>query len=113
MNTDEMLKYKALSLKAQIHNQAGSDLVDSVINSHPEQMKAAMRNICAFISPELFQRVEVLCTNLSISKRQVIEMALNDFMQKADKIIDEVDPFADICLDEAGLPVGSREVEGE
>jgi uncharacterized membrane protein (DUF373 family) len=112
MNTIQTLQFKALSLKATIDNQFGSDLVDHFIDKNPEEIKKAMRNICAFISPELFERVEVMCSNLSISKRQVVEMALNDFMEKADKVIDDIDPFANVALSGSGEPIATRSVEG-
>jgi len=112
MNTEETLKFKALALKAEIENESGRDLLDHFIDKNPEAIKKAMRNICAFISPELFKSVEVLCDNLRISKRQVVEMALIDFMSKADQIMKEVDPFANVATDEDGRPLGS-EVEGE
>jgi predicted transcriptional regulator YheO len=107
MKTNETLKLKALQLKAQLDNEFGSDLVDSLVASNPEMATKAMRNICAFISPDLFEQIETLCTNLSLSKRQVVEMALIDFMEKANQIMQEVNPFEHIDLQSA------REAEGE
>jgi nucleoside 2-deoxyribosyltransferase len=40
-----------------------------------------------------FDRLESLCTLLDLSKREVINMALNEFFVKADAIVAEVDPF--------------------
>jgi uncharacterized membrane protein (DUF373 family) len=112
MNTEQTLKLKALTLKATIQNQVGSDLVDNFIETHPNEMKKSLRNICAFITPELFGEVEQLCNNLSISKRQVVEMALIDFMKKANEVIAEVDPFEGLPTDPKGQPVGA-EGQGE
>lgn len=113
MKTDDLLKFKALSLKASLHNQFGSDLVDLAIDKNPEAIKKSLRNICAFISPELFAEVESVCNNLSLSKRQVVEMALLDFMKKVDSIMDEIDPFEGIATDEHGNPVGGKRVISE
>jgi Tfp pilus assembly pilus retraction ATPase PilT len=111
MKTDEILTLKALQLKSTLHNQNGSDLVDRLIEGAPEEVKKSLRNICAFISPELFEKVEIVCNNLEMSKRQVVEMALLDFMQKVDSIMDKVGPFDDLITDDKGQPVSStREI---
>ncbi len=113
MKTDEILTLKALQLKSTISGRGNADLVDHVIAANPDEIKKSLRNICAFIAPQLFERVETVCSNLQMSKRQVVEMALIDFMDKVDSIMDKVDPFDGIATDEDGKPVGSRlEVEG-
>lgn len=89
MNTDEILTLQALKFK-QLHVQGHSlpaDLVERLIDQQPE-VKAKMRNICAFIDPSLFEKVENLCGILDLSKRQFVEMALLDFVQKAGATID-------------------------
>ena len=93
MNTNDILLLKALQLKQSIEGDQSSDLIDHILEQNPQATKEAMRNICAFISPQLFKQVEDICNNLSLSKRQVVEMALIDFMEKADKVIDQVNPF--------------------
>lgn len=115
MKTDELLTLKALQLKSSIYGgTSGSDLVDSVLSKNPEIAKEAMRNICAFISPELFQKVEIVCANLEMSKRQVVELALIDFMEKVDSIMEKINPFEGLNTDDQGQPVSSsRQVEGE
>lgn len=92
MNTDEILTLQALKFK-QLHVQGHSlpaDFVEQLIDQHPE-VKAKMRNICAFIDPSLFEKVENLCGILDLSKRQFVEMALQDFVQKAGATIDRFD----------------------
>jgi len=101
MNTDEILTLKALQLKSTISGSGNSDLVDHVIAAHPDEMKKSLRNICAFITPQLFERVESVCSNLQMSKRQVVEMALVDFMDKVDSIMTKVDPFEGVCMDDS------------
>lgn len=112
MKTDEILTLKALQLKSTISGRGNSDLVDHVIASNPDDIKKSLRNICAFISPELFERVETVCTNLEMPKRQIVEMALIDFIDKVDLIMDKVDPFESVVTDESGRPVMSP-VEGD
>jgi len=94
MNTFDTLTLKALQLKQTINGGSlGSDMVDHLIEKNPEATKEAMRNICAFISTELFAEVEQICTNLSFSKRQLIEMALIDIIAKAHEIMDSYNVF--------------------
>lgn len=97
MRTDETLLLQALKIKELTHkgfsSPNGVDLVDRLIESNPEEAKKSMRNICAFISPQLFDDVNGLSNVLELSKRQIVEMALLDFIEKAHKIIKEVDPF--------------------
>lgn len=97
MRTDETLLLQALKVKQlTTRGYSGPDsLLDRVLESNPEEAKKSMRNICAFISPELFDDVNGLSNVLELSKRQIVEMALLDFMEKAHKIIKEVDPFPD------------------
>lgn len=96
MNSSDTIRLHALQLKKQIsgHGISGTFL-DAVLAQNPEATAKAMRNICALISPELFQKIEEFCKALELSKREVVEMALIDFMEKAKKIMDEVDPFED------------------
>jgi len=94
MRTDEtvllqVLKFKQLQTKG---HSLGDDLIGRMIESDPE-VKQKLRNICAFISPELFEKIESLSNFLELSKREIVEMALQDFVEKANKIVRDVDPF--------------------
>jgi len=94
MNSTETLRLQALKLK-QLHtngNDFSDALVDELIKQNPTETPP-LRNICAFISPVLFDEIEGLCSTLSISKRRFVEMALIDLMAKANSIVEEVQPF--------------------
>ena len=94
MNSNETLRLQALKLK-QLHtngNDFSDALVDELIKQNPTE-NPPLRNICAFISPVLFDEIEGLCSMLSISKRRFVEMALVDLMAKANGIVEEVQPF--------------------
>ena len=94
MRTDDTLRLQALKLKElNTRGYSGGDLIEQLLEANPEQAKAKMRNICAFITPEMFDQVEGVCNLLSLSKRQVIEMALTDFLEKADKIVEDTGAF--------------------
>jgi len=95
MTPSETLQLQALKLK-QLHTRGSSTpgaLLDEVIRQNPDEAKAQLRNICALISPQLFEKVENLCSTLDLSKREFVEMALVEFVELAEKVLREVDPF--------------------
>jgi len=92
MKTNELLTLQALKLKQLNtvgHTMSGA-LVDRMIDSSPEA-KEKLRNICAFITPKLFEDIENLCGILDLSKRQFVEMALRDLVEKAEATLSELD----------------------
>jgi hypothetical protein len=93
MKTIDTLTLKALELKQTIEgiSPLTDHLLDKALQANPEQKE--LRNICAFISSDLFAKVEQTCINLSLSKRQLIEMALIDIIEKANEIIERHDVF--------------------
>lgn len=97
MNFHETIQLKALELK-QLHTQGSTDnlhehLLDLALKTPEGQ--AVTRNICAHISVELFKRVEDCCSLLSLSKRQFVEMALKEALDRAESIVADVDPFVE------------------
>lgn len=93
MKTTDLLTLKALQLKQSIEGTVNSEVLDQLLMVHPEMTKDSMRNICAFITIDLFSKVEQTCTNLGLSKRQLIEMALIDIIAKADEIMTRHEVF--------------------
>lgn len=93
MKTEETLLLQALKLK-QLGDHGHSldgDIVEDMALSNTEATKNSMRNICAFITVPLFDDVTNVCQILSLSKRQIVEMALIDVMEKAHKIINDTE----------------------
>ena len=90
MKSEEMLMLQALKLK-KLNSKGydGPDLVDQLILQNPEATKEKLRNICAFISPELFADIDSLCGLLDLSKREFVEMALIDLVAKAHAVIEQ------------------------
>ena len=89
MNFDEAIRYKALSLKATISGNNTSDIFDHLLTDETP----TTRNICAIISTTLFDNVENVTNLLSMSKRQFVEHALIEAVEKANSIINEVNPM--------------------
>jgi hypothetical protein len=95
MTPSETLKLQALKLK-QLNTRGTSlpgALLDEAIRQNPE-IKTQLRNICALISPELFDKVENLANVLDLSKREFVEMALIEFVQHSENVLAEIDPFS-------------------
>jgi hypothetical protein len=94
MNFNETIQLQALRLKQSFQ---GSDpqLIDHFIEEAARQNPQAlpMKNICAFVSQDLFDRVNACCDQLSLSKRRFVEMALIEALDRAETIVAEVNPF--------------------
>lgn len=95
MNFHETIQLQALRLK-QLNTQG----MDSKLQEHffEQAVKqnapgVPLKNICAHISQELFDNVDSTCRMLEISKRQFVEMALIEALNKAEAIVAEIDPF--------------------
>jgi hypothetical protein len=91
MKSSEIVTLQLLKFK-ELHQNSNASLVDAVLSQNPE-VKESLRNICALISPELFNQVEEAASMLDISKRLIVEMALIDFMEKVKGLVEEVNPF--------------------
>ena len=90
MKSEEMLMLQALKLK-KLNSKGfdGPDLVEQLILQNPDAAKEKLRNICAFISPDLFSEIDSLCNLLDLSKREFVEMALVDLVAKAQAVIQQ------------------------
>jgi hypothetical protein len=116
MTPSETIRLQALKLKELNHRGSSHPglLMDSMLAQNAE-IKSSLRNICALISPELFQRVENLCDLLELSKREFVEDALVEFCKLTESIVAEVDPFVhedfvpDVAAVPAPLAIGSKE----
>lgn len=97
MNTNDTLLLQALKLKQlSTGSSLPGDPVEQIALGNPDFIKDKMRNICAFVSVEMFGEVDEICQILSLSKRQFVEMALIDLLEKAYKTLDETGAFKSI-----------------
>lgn len=93
MKTTELLQLQALKLKQELFQQ---DPLTDVDESAPAWKTAVYdvagesRNVCAMLPLPLFEEVQRLSGLLSISKRRIIEMALCDFAETANKALSDV-----------------------
>ena len=96
MNSIDTLTLKALELKRSIYGSTNGHMLDHLLEANPKSRDESMRNICAFIHKDLFASVEELCTNLDLSKREFVEMAIIDLIAKAKEIMTRHDVFEGI-----------------
>lgn len=95
MRFDELVRMKALQLKAVHSGQTAMEAFGEEQLALPEVAKELkLRQVCAMVTPAMFDKVEATCELLSISKRQFITEALVEAIQKAEEIVADVDPFA-------------------
>jgi hypothetical protein len=93
MNSREILILKTLQFK-QLHvygNTLGGDIIDTVLDQNPEKADELTKNVCARVPLQLAQEMEQVGDMLDLNKREIITMALNDFMDKARAVMDEFD----------------------
>ena len=89
MNSRETLILKTLQCKA-LHNGAdNARFVDHLLDQNPEQADAITKNVCARIPLQLAQEMETVGNMLDLNKREIITMAIVDFLEKAKGVMDE------------------------
>lgn len=94
MTPSQTIQLQALKLKATIEGSHPT-IIDAVLENpaNKEEVKKDFRNVCALIHHTQFDDLENLCNLLDLSKREVISMALNQFLPMANAIVNEVNPF--------------------
>lgn len=93
MNTRETLILQALKAK-ELHTGSGNgQFVDELFASNPETADELTKNVCARLPLQLVEEMEGLGGLLQINKREMITMALIDFMAKAKGTLDEFDAW--------------------
>ena len=92
MNTRETLILKTLQSKAL---QAGADngFIDVLLSQNPEQADQLTKNVCARIPIELARDMEGLGALLDLNKREIITLAIRDFLDKANDTLTEFDAW--------------------
>jgi hypothetical protein len=85
-NFDEFVLYRALALKFSGSHNLGS-LPDEALDT------ARFRNVCAKMHPDLVDRLDSVISLLGVSKRDFIEIALIDALDRSEKTLHDVDAF--------------------
>ena len=99
MNTREILVFKTLAWKQTLTTgglgSLNADLVDRALDENPEQADTLTKNVCARVPPQLAQDMEAVGGMLDLNKREIITMALNDFLDKARDTLTEFKAWPD------------------
>lgn len=95
MNTRETLVFKTLAWKQTLTGSGGGDLVDHLLEQDPEQADTLTKNVCARVPLQLAKDMETLGGMLGLNKREIITLALNDFLDKARDTITEFNAWPD------------------
>lgn len=82
MNFDEKIQLKVLQLKA---GMADGKLIDHIIEAGDVP---ALRQMCAKITPQLHDRLDQMTNLLDMSKREFVEAALIDALNRADEVLE-------------------------
>ena len=88
MNTRETLVFKTLAWK-QTLTGSGADLVDHLLDQDQEKSDELTKNVCARIPLTLAEEMEELGGLIGLNKREIITMAIVDFLEKAKGVMDE------------------------
>lgn len=93
VNTRETLILKTLQCKA-LHNGAdNANLIDTLLSQNPDQADQITKNVCARIPLALADEMESLGGLLGLNKREVITLAVRDFLEQAAATLTEFDAW--------------------
>lgn len=85
MNFDEVIQLQVLKLKAMTHGANGGRLVDMAIE---QGQLPELRQMCAKVHPAVYTRLEQVTNLLDMSKREFIEGAVIDALNRAEEAIE-------------------------
>lgn len=89
MNTRETLILKTLQLKSVTHGLNVPGLIDQMLEQDPEKADQLTKNVCARIPLELAKDMENISAALHLNKREIITLAVIDFLAQAKATINE------------------------
>jgi len=84
---NQFIQHKSLAFK---FDEGGSLLLDSAIEQD-KRGDLPLKNVCAKLHVSLSDRLDKTVNTLSISKREFIEYAIIEALDRTDQIMEEVD----------------------
>ena len=95
MNTRETLVLKTLLWKQTLTGAGHGDLVDQFLADQPGTADELTKNICARVPLQLAKEMELVGGMLDLNKREIITLAVNDFLDKARQTLTEFKAWPD------------------
>ena len=94
MNLDQEILMRALQFKSSVEGQpsGNTEMMEKIIEENAAKSEE-FKTVCAPISVPLFERMGLMMQILGMSKRQFIEMAIVEALDRCDEIMKEVDVF--------------------
>jgi hypothetical protein len=83
---EEFLQYKALSVKFSLMNDSLREIGFQSLNDNP-----SVKNVCAKMPISLVNELEQVVHDLNCSKRQFVEYAIVEAIEKAKSVLDYTD----------------------
>lgn len=93
MKTGEILTLKTLQMKALHEGADKGDFVDALLAQDPDAADQITKNVCARIPIELAREMEAIGGLLDLNKREIITLAIRDFLDFAKFTMDQHDAF--------------------
>lgn len=84
---NEFIEHRVLAFKFGHEEMNGAPL-DFVIENHPEAIGVDLQNVCARLPRSFVEELDKRIDLLGISKRQFIELALHDALNRVDAEIE-------------------------
>jgi hypothetical protein len=84
MNTRETLLLKTLEFKAVNTGTNAGDFIDNLLAQNPEKADELTKNVCARIPLQLAKDMEYIGSLLDLNKREIVTLAINDFLDEFD-----------------------------
>jgi hypothetical protein len=101
MKFDQEILMRALQFKNMVEGQPSGNTegMEKLIEEHASKSDE-FKTVCAPISVPLFERMGEAMQKLGISKRQFIELAIVEALDRVDTIFTSVDIFENVRTDE-------------
>jgi hypothetical protein len=87
MNFESLIRYKTLHESYQASNQG---LIEHVLRQPGAAAEVGLKKLQFDVTKERFDQVESICAILNMSKREFLDAAVGDAVEKAHQIIAEV-----------------------
>lgn len=96
MNFDEVIQLQVLKLKSMAVGRG--PITEALLESADVASVPVLRQMCAKVSAPLYDDLENTCKLLDMSKREFIESAVSDALQRAHEVINRSGVMDDLSL---------------